>query len=46
MFHKLIFVGGCGFVVRDVHAIATDEPDTQHRSRHVIETRRRAHLAA
>jgi hypothetical protein len=38
VFNKLVLVGDVGFVVGDVYAVTTDEPDTQHRGRHVVET--------
>lgn len=40
VFHKLVLVGDVRFVVRDVHAVAADEPDAQHRSCHVVEASR------
>jgi hypothetical protein len=43
---ELVFVDDVRFVVRDVHSVAADEPYAQHRSRHVVETRRVARLAA
>ena len=48
VFNKLCFIGDAGFVVRDVHAVSTDQPDAQHRSRHVVkldESRDSRHVA-
>jgi hypothetical protein len=38
VFNKLFFVGEVRFVERDIHAVAAEEPDTQHRCRHVMQT--------
>ena len=46
VFDELVFIGRVGLVVRNIHAIAADEPDTQHRSRHVVQASPAARLAA
>jgi hypothetical protein len=37
--NKLFFVGEVRFIERDVHAVAAEEPDTQHHCRHVMQPR-------